>query len=539
MKEGRSIKTIVEEAKSETSMSTLKYCKYVFALSIVTISFINYFQIRSLIYIDIDKTVQTEAKEWVNASTATTTSEETQIEYSKSEDETTTFDQPVQRHVQDFTYDKKRWEKNSPRIAVLAGPHKTASTTLQEFFSKIVGSAVHLTNETFNSSTTYEPHPALSDWAWPIGVAEEYATESSLGGGFKEMRPRKFYAVLASLISGRRRSMFFPTNTKEQFAKATEYHKALFQSPFQQGKKIVIAAEAFDTLVEELIDGSASNNDKGEDTHIAPTSGEMIDALLGLFPFDNRKDNNSSTTSENGILPLKLEDIEVHINYRTPKISHVKSIWHQLGKRYTFRGFLLKNTRRKSLYQSNSLGLALQFARRGIKTSLLDMAGVEEESQSFIFDNETVVGGLRGVVACDVLRMGSTNDLCDDHSRLHLPEFNERNNDKTKNKKKDKNPIGLTIEQMDEINSVMEEYDCAVWQHLEKYQSKGTLRVLYPSENLFSNCNPHGNRDISFESTIEKVVGIASRENGIPFNEDIIYKIQKQKNKKIKLELSD
>ena len=31
----------------------------------------------------------------------------------------------------DFTYDRARWEQRVPRIAVLAGPHKTASTTLQ------------------------------------------------------------------------------------------------------------------------------------------------------------------------------------------------------------------------------------------------------------------------------------------------------------------------------------------------------------------------------------------------------------------------
>ena len=42
--------------------------------------------------------------------------------------------------TQDFGYDRERWEASGgPRIVILAGPHKTASTTIQDFFSHING----------------------------------------------------------------------------------------------------------------------------------------------------------------------------------------------------------------------------------------------------------------------------------------------------------------------------------------------------------------------------------------------------------------
>jgi len=84
------------------------------------------------------------------------------------------------------------------------------------------------------------------------------------------------------------------------------------------------------------------------------------------------------------------------------------------------------------------------------------------------------------------------------------------------NRKPDKNDRDLTIEQLEAINKVFEEYDCGVWQHLKKYQASGTLRILYPSRRLFENCNPKGSRDISFRKALETAAQIASVDNGIP-----------------------
>ena len=52
---------------------------------------------------------------------------------SESESESESKSKSKRSYTHDFTYHRERWKKNSPCIAVLAGPHKTASTTLQTF----------------------------------------------------------------------------------------------------------------------------------------------------------------------------------------------------------------------------------------------------------------------------------------------------------------------------------------------------------------------------------------------------------------------
>merc|ERR1712150_187582 len=155
-----------------------------------------------------------------------------------------------------------------------------------------------------------------------------------------------------------------------------------------------------------------------------------------------------------------------------------------------------------------------------------DMKGVfEMDSKSFIQGSttkgiknntmETVVGGLQGVVACDILRMGSEDNdgpgiFCDDQSKLHLPNYEFPV--KRSNVKSDKNQKMLTDKQLADINHVYEEYDCGVWQHLKKYQEQGLVRILYPSKHLFETCKPgKSNADISFYNTMLKAAEIASR----------------------------
>jgi len=184
------------------------------------------------------------------------------------------------------------------------------------------------------------------------------------------------------------------------------------------------------------------------------------------------------------------------------------------------------------------LALALQFVKRGIKTTIVDMSGVfEKESKDPTekttgYDRNTAVGGLQGVVACEILRMGKNNALCDDHNRLHLsgyvPQVEDMNN------KGDVNLHNLTPEQMEEINTALEQYDCGVWQHLKKYQDQGIFRILYPTENLFGTCDLQGSRDISFKETLQKINEISNRENGISIQtEEEFQKMKEERHKAI------
>jgi hypothetical protein len=143
-----------------------------------------------------------------------------------------------------------------------------------------------------------------------------------------------------------------------------------------------------------------------------------------------------------------------------------------------------------------------------------------------------VIDGLQGVLACDILRLRTTSDLCDDDSRLYLPGYKEPGD---QNIKEDKSVRNLTDEQMNEIARLFDEYDCSVWQYLKVYQEKGLFRILYPAENLFGSCNPDsGSRDITFVETLEKVREIASRDNGIPEINEKKAALKRRKEKKEK-----
>ena len=153
--------------------------------------------------------------------------------------------------------------------------------------------------------------------------------------------------------------------------------------------------------------------------------------------------------------------------------------------------------------------MALQFVRKGIKTTIVDMAGVYEKESTEASTKELTlekdknemtettstvdIGGLLGVVSCNILRIGNkTNGLCDDSSHLQLQgrEKMLTQISEIKNKKDDKTVTNLTEKQMEDINRAIEMYDCGAWQHLQKYQTKGLLRILSPSGQLFVTCNP-------------------------------------------------
>mmetsp|Transcript_19746 Transcript_19746/g.44411 ORF Transcript_19746/g.44411 Transcript_19746/m.44411 type:complete len:405 (+) Transcript_19746:128-1342(+) len=366
-----------------------------------------------------------------------------------------------------------------------------------------------------------------------------------MAGGIKTLRHEsKYYATLAGILTGRRIAQYMPclryrnATATECQRKADTYYMALFRKVWEDegNKNIVIGAEAFDTLVEDLL--YTKKGVAGEDLHVSPLSGPVIDRLLGLFPWDgdDENTNNTTTSSTHQRPPLAMEDIEIHVNYRTPRSSHVVSIWHQLGQRKTLRKFLTGEKSVTNLYQTNSLALALQFARKGIKTTIIDMAGVSEhevkpegedgtdEDSPSSSTEMTVIGGLQGVIACDILRMGRNNNnnntttknkplRCDDQSRLHIPGFDDGTKDK--NQKHDRNDRDLTDGQIEEIGRLFEAYDCGVWKHLQKYQQSGTLRILYPSERLFGTCSTEDSENqVSFWETVRGVMEIASRQDG-------------------------
>eukprot|EP00537_Pseudo-nitzschia_pungens_P008267 CAMPEP_0172363748 /NCGR_PEP_ID=MMETSP1060-20121228/7021_1 /TAXON_ID=37318 /ORGANISM="Pseudo-nitzschia pungens, Strain cf. cingulata" /LENGTH=585 /DNA_ID=CAMNT_0013086559 /DNA_START=166 /DNA_END=1923 /DNA_ORIENTATION=+ len=442
-----------------------------------------------------------------------------------------------------FEYDVERWNKHKPKIVILVGPHKTASSTLQTFLTQLAGQTIALgTDETTETTSDLAPNPSNHEWIWP--VQDRYELDAL---GIKSLRqPAKIYAQVAALVTGRRIYFYFPkilefrragnsAGLKKYNAMVVTYYRSVFRKVWETKtdgsnhyKNIVIGAEAFDAFVKGLKDTRVLNDDDdetnapiGEALHVPGDAKTAIGKLMSLFIWKgNPGDENASFRRP----PPTLNDFEVHVNYRTPRIDHVISTWHQQGHKRTLRQFLGSTN---ELYQLNSLALALQFARLGIKTTIVDMKGVSEKeerertaagnaaaeiSTDEAESNRTIISGIRGVIACDILQMGdgraatsggdgevenqtkrgdrpgSGDSLwCDEHSRLHLPPPGLTI--KNVNQKSDHNERDLTEDELLAVGRELDAYDCDVWKYLRPYVAKGTLRILYPSEMLFASCH--------------------------------------------------
>ena len=290
----------------------------------------------------------------------------------------------------------KEGRREGPRIVLMAGPHKTASSSLQQFFAEFAGSSVLLEHKLpeaagFAHRELRYPHPANTEWVVPI-------LPRKAGGVIKS------HHALAQFVA-EKSSAEFP-NWEEEIGPDPSKRGAIanwfrrhVRARWDDGKKLILAAEALDYVTVGLRDHRCGGNGggNGERTHLAPGADEKIDTLLELLPWEHHLDdenenddddeNNDNQSDNRKQPPLRLDDIEVQINYRTPRFDHLVSLWHQMGNTQTLRDWLVKPKTMSELllYENlttiNALGEALQFVRRGIRVTLIDMAGVAEREK--------------------------------------------------------------------------------------------------------------------------------------------------------------
>ena len=437
---------------------------------------------------------------------------------------------PRPRHPLPLVPDFPGRDPDRQRIVIMPGPHKAASTTLQSFLWKVTGRTTWILPRNEPKDEKRTPIPAFSGWAWPVGTRREFGRDpktSLTGGGFTDMPPPKFHAPLASLVTGKAYKTFLyryefdaatPDANRAYLGRVSAYFRKLFAVPWKEGKNLVVGSEELTGLVMALggefpnlhppIDEWApvAIDGNGESRHVDPHSSGMIDRLLRVLPWNTTCPGST----------LELRDIEVHVNYRTPRIDHAVSVWHQIHNGTTLREFFATNA--KELYVMNSLALALQFVRKGLRTTIVDMTGAKAHGKKIdgllsLADGDengdnadekdedgntmTIIGGQEGILACDILRIGTESEtaglppgrggpggknrgFCDERSRLHLAGYRTAPLDH--NRKSDPQPRDLSEDELRRMDDLLRAYDCGVWRNLARYREKGLLRVLYPSD---------------------------------------------------------
>jgi hypothetical protein len=290
---------------------------------------------------------------------------------------------------------------------------------------------------------------------------------------------------------------------------------------------------------------------------------QFVDHILDILPWpnylqrnDTARDDEKDGTTETVVADvvdddddhhhhhqdhdLTWEDIEVVVVHRTPRVKHLLSIWHQRGETgETFRRFLLRSRDGGSLsyyYFSDSLGLALKFLKRNVRTTILNWIGI---SQSY---RDTT--NLCHIVACDVLRTNCTSPTYRDNNGTGVPVgpkvsrlardavHNDGGNGggnvtmedvslRPKNQRNGRGNVDMDEAELQSIDDIMTEHDCRLKKYfLSKYQQRRRLlRILYEHD-LFASCDHEDGQDgqgyggdspqRSFSRMVEQIQAVAA-----------------------------
>jgi hypothetical protein len=211
------------------------------------------------------------------------------------------------------------------RVVILAGPHKTGTTGVQQC----------LVDWTINAQL-------LDQWLWALPPAGEM-TELKL----QPLGPAKRFAPLLAVL---RNEAIFRTGPVQEDSAVALYRDHTTKA-WNEERSIVIGAEAMDFIVSDRHDGD-----------------HILEGVLSVLPWSQH-------------LPLTYEDVQVVVSYRMPRTSHVTSLWHEHGYlNESLSDFLLRPPESSLLFQSNSLGLALRFLAKGLHTTILDLSGLWSQS---------------------------------------------------------------------------------------------------------------------------------------------------------------
>jgi hypothetical protein len=315
-------------------------------------------------------------------------------------------------HYRDIGIKEKRNCK-CPKILLLAGPHKAASTTLQ---------TLSLQYDNFLGP----------DFPWHF--------VNPIYEGMKYQRHKSFANFVLS---------YYDKRKENNFKKVKMIYKDDIEMHYSKGDNIIMGIEEIDRISHSVIHGGAMLSEVNADNN------NLLDEIFSVVP---------ATAIQAGT-------VDVIIVYRAPRISHLKSLFKQLlyGMleedllshgifENTFYEFLLSLLLKASFHAIDTLELTKRFLEKGWKVKLIDMTGVDPEEGIEFFN----------VLGCDLMELECISPTPNSKQLMPLlisesldyaniiKSFNVQHN-----KREDTFNWNITEVQKDQVETLLQQYDCS------------------------------------------------------------------------------
>jgi len=310
--------------------------------------------------------------------------------------------------------------KRRQRICILAGPHKTGTSSIQGNLYRWSRSTINLTDSKFSPL----PDPVIK-WIWPVPI-EIARIEHNDSHTWNWAPSKVFYPMMEVLMDKKRhpkkRNLFQMYTPNEIIAM---YRDAIL-TYWNDGYDVVFGTEAMDMIVK------------------LPEGPSMIRKISTL------------------ILPNMIDgdQITVVIMYRSPKVDHLVSMWHQNCDKPTDDKFYEWITSTKNtLGPMDSLGMVDMFLNEtNWNVSLVNLEGLIEDDWD-----------LSNFVACEIL-----GEECEDKVLKGL----HGSKPIVTNVRSGQRPPNVPNQTLVEMDAILNQFDCN-YMHILRGDNP-RLSIFYP-----------------------------------------------------------
>jgi hypothetical protein len=354
------------------------------------------------------------------------------------------------------TLDKK-WTGNNgkvdiekQRLCLLAGPHKTGTSSVQTNMYRWSKPTISFSDSKFEQL----PEPIIS-WIWPVPL--DIARLEHEDNHTWAWTPSKvFYPMIEALVSRKRvpkRNLFQKLSVDD----IIQSYRNTIGKYWEEGKNIVMGTEAMDLIVK------------------LPEGPSMLKKL------------------RERIMPQSIDgdQINVVVMYRTPKVKHLVSMWLQNCNRAIDDKFYeWITTTGNTLGALDSLGMVeLIHNRTDWNIDLIHLGGLNDAGWD-----------VSNYVACNILGNECVNKIPNGLNKSETVITNVRSSSRNPN---------VPNETLDEIDVVINQYDCN-YIHL---LSNPRINIHFPRpfKELKKKCEGEGVRHHTRADMKSKIVEIAKK----------------------------